>query len=73
MKKKKRKKKIHKRRRKPPSTPPPSALIVVQKYVLVWCYCPKNKNPTASLVCLPWGMLSFPLSDRYGSSSPPGF
>lgn len=33
----------------------------------------QTKNPTASLACLPWGMLSYPLSDRYGSSSPPGF
>ena len=32
------------------STPLPSALIVAQRFVSVWCSCPRTENPTASRV-----------------------
>lgn len=31
------------------SIPPPSALIVVQRFVSVWCSCPKNKKYAKSV------------------------
>lgn len=49
-KKKRRKKKIRKRTHNLQSIPLPSALIVEQRFVLVWCSCQRNKNPTASRV-----------------------
>ena len=43
-KKKRRKKKIRKKTYNLQSTPLPSALIVEQRFVSVWCSCPRNKK-----------------------------